>query len=97
MEVLNLSLRKDSPSVANEGRHFREFVEYTASDFHKLASPAWSLEDRRIHAELEIRQELLLPSVQSHPTLPFKAYAGPGNNRDDHAALTHTVVVPDPA
>jgi hypothetical protein len=29
--------------------------------------------------------------------LPFKAYAGPGNNRDDHAALTHTVVVPDPA
>ena len=72
-------------------------MEYTASDFHKLASPAWSLDDRRIHAELEIRQELLLPPVQSHPTLPFKANPGPGNNRDDHAALAHIVVVPDPA
>jgi hypothetical protein len=29
--------------------------------------------------------------------LPFKANPGPGNNRDDHAALAHTVEVPDPA
>jgi hypothetical protein len=29
--------------------------------------------------------------------LPFKANIGPGNNRDDHAALAHTVEVPDPA
>lgn len=97
MEALDLSLRKDPASVANQGRYFREFVEYTASDFRKLASSAWSLEDRRTHAELEIHQELLFPSVQSHFTLPFKANPGPGNNRDDHTTLAHTVVVSDPA
>ncbi|KZS08382.1 Uncharacterized protein APZ42_027683 [Daphnia magna] len=55
------------------------------------------MDDRRFLAELEICQEFRLPTFQPHFTLPLEAYLGPSANGNDHTALAHTVMVPDPA
>jgi hypothetical protein len=65
LETLDLIICKDPASVAHESRSFCEFVEYTTAYFRQLASPAGSLDDRRVLAELEIYPELLIPTVQS--------------------------------
>ena len=72
-------------------------MEHTTPNFRQLVSTARGVEDRRVHAELEICQEFHVPPFQPNFTLPLEADSRSSDNGNDNTFLVHTIMVPDTA